>query len=69
MPINYVHMLTFSCPDCHRDITITTVIGRANVEAVAEMRFQIQCWSCEKARDVPGDFAYSHSVKECRTDK
>jgi hypothetical protein len=69
MSASYAHTLIFSFPDCHRDITITKVIDRADVEAVAEMRFQIQCWFCEKTRDVPGYFARSHSVKECCTEK
>jgi hypothetical protein len=33
------------------------------LEVVDEMRFQVQCWSCEKTRDVPGHFAQSHTVR------
>jgi hypothetical protein len=65
---HYAHTLTFACPDCQQDITITRVVEYASLEAVDEMRFQIQCWSCEKSRDVPGYFAQSHTVKECRTE-
>jgi hypothetical protein len=64
MAVRYAHTLLFACPDSHRNISITSVSDRSNIEAVDALTFHVQCLSCQKSVDLPGYLAKTHSVKE-----
>jgi hypothetical protein len=59
----FTHTLSFDCPDCKSEISVSYTSTESDRETIDGHRFPIECDTCQKKYNLAGWKAKTHTIK------